>query len=276
MEEEPPKSKDDNVTGIVKAAAEFAKHVPIYKDALQPLAKESGKALGTAGRAVNAALLLVKGLIWSIEQVGEFFQSRVSQKLEGVPVENICPPDPSIIVPAFEALRYRGHEEELREMYANLLANAFDIDTKSTVHPSFIEIIKQLTANEAKLLEFLSKVETYPEVCSYSDKRSIAGGWAGTGDSGISSNQIKIGFSNICSEFENNLDINSALDNFKRLQLLELETKSSHRIKEHWAGTRLDEINEICEALELEVAYSERLVFSSLGRKFIQTCVKSK
>ena len=39
----------DSVTALTKA-------IPIYQDAVQPLAKETGKALGTIGKAVNVAL----------------------------------------------------------------------------------------------------------------------------------------------------------------------------------------------------------------------------
>jgi Abortive infection alpha len=276
MENEPSKDKDDNVTGMVKAAAELAKQIPVYEDALQPLSKETGKALGTVGRAVNAVLLPVRGLIWSVEQVGEFIESSVSQKLEEVPVENICSPDPSIIVPAFEALRYRGHEEELREMYATLLASALNIDTKDDVHPSFVEVIKQLTPDEAKLLSFLSNLKSYPEICSINDRRSVAGGREGDRERGVSSNQIKMEFLDVCFWFENKVKLKSALDNFLRLQLLEIETKSLNRIKESWPPKSLLEINELSEALELEVIYNEKLTFSSLGISFVQSCVKAK
>ncbi len=37
-------------------------------------------------------------------------------------------------------------------MYLNLLASAMDDRVAKSVHPGFVEIIKQLNANEAKLL----------------------------------------------------------------------------------------------------------------------------
>ena len=47
-------SEDDNIEGTINAVSNLAKAVPIYEDAVQPLAKQTGKALGTIGEVVNA------------------------------------------------------------------------------------------------------------------------------------------------------------------------------------------------------------------------------
>lgn len=44
---------------------------------------------------------------------------------------------------------------ELRDMYANLLANSMNSVVKDGVHPSFVEIIRQLSPDEAKILKYL-------------------------------------------------------------------------------------------------------------------------
>ncbi len=49
-------------------------------------------------------------------------------------------------------LRYTGHEESLSEMYASLLATAMNEDTIQKAHPAFVDIIKQLTPDEAKIV----------------------------------------------------------------------------------------------------------------------------
>jgi hypothetical protein len=49
----------DATTGLVKA-------IPIYEDAVQPAAKQVGKALETVTKAVNVALAPVGLLIWGI------------------------------------------------------------------------------------------------------------------------------------------------------------------------------------------------------------------
>ena len=45
-----------NTKQIIDSVTALTKAVPIYEDAVQPVAKEAGKALETVGKAVNVAL----------------------------------------------------------------------------------------------------------------------------------------------------------------------------------------------------------------------------
>lgn len=157
------------VTGLVKA-------VPVYDDALRPVAQETGKALGTVGRAVNAALAPLKGVVWGVERIEGFVQERVTGKLESVPPENIQSPDLAVAGPALESLRYTGHNQSLSEMYANLLASSMDKETASHAHPGFVEVIRNLSSDEAKLLAYLYKEKTVPVVDVRREKRDNSGG----------------------------------------------------------------------------------------------------
>lgn len=152
------------VEGTIKAVTGLVEAVPVYDDAIQPVARETGKALQTVGRAVNAALLPIKGLVWGIEKIEEFVNTKVSKKLEKIPVENICTPDPAVAGPALESLRYTGHKESLSELYANLLASAMDLNTAKNAHPGFVEIIRNMSSDEAKILGFILKNEVAPVV----------------------------------------------------------------------------------------------------------------
>ena len=155
---------ESNIEGAINAVANLVKEVPVYEDAIQPIAKETGKALQTVGRAVNAALTPVKGLVWGIEKIEAFVNSKVTKKLENTPIENICAPDPAVAGPALESLRYTGHKETLSEMYANLLASAMDINTAKNAHPGFVEIIRNMSADEAKVLEYVLKNQVAPVI----------------------------------------------------------------------------------------------------------------
>lgn len=156
--------KEGNIEGTIKAVTGLVKEVPVYQDAVQPLAKEAGKALQTVGKAVNAALLPIRGLVWGIEQIEGFVQTKVAKKLEDVPPENIRTPDPAVAGPALESLRYVGHKESLSELYANLLASSMDAETAKNAHPGFVEIIRNLSADEAKVLTFLYKHRVAPVI----------------------------------------------------------------------------------------------------------------
>jgi hypothetical protein len=149
-----PESEDSTKKELIKAGVEVVKTA--YDDALQPIATETGKALGTLGQAVNMALSPLRGLVWSWGQIEKYVSETIEQKLRErkVPKERIQAPDPDIAVPALEALRY----SKLRENYANLLATSMDSAISKQAHPAFVEILKQLTPDEAKIIEFLPRV----------------------------------------------------------------------------------------------------------------------
>ncbi len=157
-------NKESSVEGTIKAISALVDKVPVYDDAIQPLARETGKALGTVGQAVNAALMPIRGLVWGMEQIEEFVKSKVSRKLKNVPPENIQTPDPSVAGPAIESLRFSGHKESLAEMYANLLATSMDKDTAKFAHPGFVEIIRNLSGDEAKILSYIAVARVLPIV----------------------------------------------------------------------------------------------------------------
>jgi len=143
---------DNKIKDVLDAATGLVKAVPIYDDALQPAAKETGKALETVVRAVNVALLPLKMVIWKGEQLEDFLNDKVARRLEGVLPENIQNCNPHVIGPALEALRFTEGQEGLQELYANLLANSLDIETCKTAHPAFVDIIKNMSPDEAKIM----------------------------------------------------------------------------------------------------------------------------
>lgn len=164
MSNEESSVPEGNIEGTINAVTGLVKEIPVYEDAIQPLAKEAGKALQTVGRTVNAALMPVRGLVWGIEKIEEFVQTKVSRKLSDVPIENICTPDPAVAGPALESLRYTGHKDSISELYANLLASAMDKETAKTAHPGFVEIIRNLSSDEAKIFEYIIKSQVAPIV----------------------------------------------------------------------------------------------------------------
>lgn len=142
---------------LIKAGVELVKTA--YGDALQPVAKEAGKALGTLGKTVNVALFPIRGLVWGWEKIEEYLTQTVEKKLSDrkVSPDRVTTPDPDIAVPAIEALRY----SKLRENYANLVATAMNADTAMDAHPAFVEVLKQLSLDEVLILEYLPVVGRY-------------------------------------------------------------------------------------------------------------------
>jgi len=153
-----------NIEVAINAVSDLVEKVPVYQDAIQPLAKETGKALGTVGTAVNAALMPIRGLVWGIEQIEVFVQYKLAKKLKNVSPEDIQTPDPAVAGPAIESLRFTGHKEDIAELYANLLATSMDKSTARSAHPGFVEIIRNLSGDEARILSFMAKVQVMPIV----------------------------------------------------------------------------------------------------------------
>lgn len=155
-------NKSDGVSDKLNAAANLAKAVPIYDDALQPIMRETGKALSTVGRAVNVALAPVRGFVWGAEQVEEWLATSVSRKLEGTPEDEITTPDLAVAGPTIEALKFNGHKSELSEMFAGLLAGAMKEKTKSKAHPAYVDVIKSLTSLDARLFACIIDDQAVP------------------------------------------------------------------------------------------------------------------
>jgi len=155
-------SDEDTKTEIIKGGVEIAKTA--YRDALQPIAKETGKALGTLGKTVNVALSPLAGLVWGYEQFQEFLETKVAAKLNEVDPDEIVTPKSVVAIPTLEALRYSGDEEELSNLYAGLLATAMTKSLADKAHPAFTGIIKSLSPDEAKILSQFKGKNSHPVV----------------------------------------------------------------------------------------------------------------
>lgn len=100
----------------------------------------------------QAALLRAKNEI-DVENL----RNSTLQQVATIPPENVQEPPLKIIGPALEASKYYIEEEELRSMFAKILASSFDNRKNSVIHPSFVEIIKQLDITDARILHFLKE-----------------------------------------------------------------------------------------------------------------------
>ena len=145
-----------------EVAKEIAKNV--YNDAGKPVAKPTGELVGLIPRAIKAALSPLEKWILQREYNVAETKKLLEEKLQNTPPELIESPAPHIAVPAMQYISYCMDNEELREMYANLLANSMNKVVKKGVHPGFVEIIKQLSPDEAKILKYINSHKTIPTI----------------------------------------------------------------------------------------------------------------
>jgi len=141
---------------VIKEASKLLPEV--YKDLAQPATKEIGNVLG---RSAKVLLFPIRGFLWGWEKIEQVVNDGVEKRFEKIPEEKRKTPEPEIAVPIMQALTYTAQNETLREMYLNLLANSMNTDKKKDVHPSFVELIKQMNSLDAKVFNKLSSSQDY-------------------------------------------------------------------------------------------------------------------
>jgi len=135
-----------------------------YDDIAHPTAHATGQIVSFVPRTIKVWLGKWEKWILNGEYAIKETELLLEEKLKRIPEEKIVEPEPYVAVPALQQLSYSFNSEELRELYANLLASSMNTDTKLDVHPAFVDIIKQLTPDEAKLLGYFSKQQVIPAV----------------------------------------------------------------------------------------------------------------
>ena len=158
-------NEQEIAAGAVTVAAEVLKEIAaeVYTDAAKPATHEAGEALGTIVGLFNSVVLYpVKLANLHFKYKLEQFEIDLKKKLDGIPQKNIQLPSISIAGPALEALRYNIDTPELREMYLNLLASAMNADMSSDTHPSFVEIIKSLSSDDAEVFSEFAEFGRLP------------------------------------------------------------------------------------------------------------------
>lgn len=121
---------------FLDAAGKAIETVPdLYEDSLKPTVQESGKILSIIPRTINAALVPLRKWIANKEYSLAETEKLLEKKLEHVAEDKIVTPEAYVAVPAIQAISYSMDNEELRNLYANLLAKSMNVDTKSQVLP---------------------------------------------------------------------------------------------------------------------------------------------
>lgn len=126
-------AKDSPSMGV--AAENYARRIAVKQAVLLKLFQPLARLVGV-----------------SREYFDNQFASDLAEKVTDIPEENLTTPLPSVAVPAMQGLSYSLEEPDLKAMYLSLLATASDDRVSDSAHPSFADIIKQLSAREAALL----------------------------------------------------------------------------------------------------------------------------
>ena len=91
----------------------------------------------------------------------------VEEELKKIPTDNIMPPSAKITIPTLHNASIT-EESNLREMYGKLLASDMDKQKKQSVHPAYVEIINQMSSDDAELFAFIRRYNNSIPVASVS------------------------------------------------------------------------------------------------------------
>ncbi len=87
----------------------------------------------------------------------KLFQEDLVSSIKKIPPEKQLEPSFQVTAQALENAKYCITEKELREMFTSLISNSLNSDFSKDVHPSFAEIIKQMSVLDAQILKIFKK-----------------------------------------------------------------------------------------------------------------------
>ncbi|MBE6648151.1 MAG: DUF4393 domain-containing protein [Ruminococcaceae bacterium] len=224
-------------------------------------------------RTIHAALSPLEKWVMQREYNLQETKKILEFKLQNVPIENIITPPSYIAVPALHAISYCMDNEELREMYAELLKTAMNSETVNNVHPTYVEIIKQMSPFES--LVFKEIVTKLVQPCvgfSYKNKKSRA----------AYPIQDIVAFYDI--EKYPIVPTQIALENLERLRLIEINRNSKYaddheyqkiiKCMENRIKQFVNDNSNHLDPSEYEVVYNEHVIsVRGFGQFFARACL---
>lgn len=197
----------------------------------------------------------------------EKLKTDMLHEVDKIPLENIQEPKLKILGPALEASAYYIEEEELRMMFAKIIATSLDDRKKQIAHSSFVEIIKQLDVLEAKLLLYFHSIKNI----NSGQPIPIMRLFLSENGKGV---KLALPIIYLNSEFSSLTDNASALTNLERLGLIKInydgciqdDTAYADMITHPTVTSLLD----IYQNSQLDKAF---FTLTDFGVNFIKCCV---
>lgn len=154
---------DDSLSKVERTVGAVAKIIEVTKDSpeARQAASNLGKTAVTLTSALNNCLLPIAAINYGIDKARRYFEENFSkdlaEKTADIPDENLIEPKASLASSIINRLAFSHDEIDLKEMYLNLLASSMDSEKMKNAHPAFVEIINQLSADEARVWQGVAK-----------------------------------------------------------------------------------------------------------------------
>ncbi len=98
----------------------------------------------------------------------EQYRQKLATSIDKIPSEKLIEPSIRITAQALEDSKYCISEETLQNMFVSLISNSMNADFVNYIHPSFSEMIKQMSSLDAKIIAlFNNKSLPGLPVCQY-------------------------------------------------------------------------------------------------------------
>lgn len=125
--------------------------------ALNNLLEPSTYAIGQTLGALLYSVFQVP-IKYGIIKRAEFdkLAEEVSQKAKEIPEENRDDSKAGLMLKALEESKYQLNQEELRKMFAQLVASTLDNRKNQLISPRFATVLSQLSGDDARFLKFLA------------------------------------------------------------------------------------------------------------------------
>lgn len=256
---------DESAKAIVEKLA-----VPVYEDALSPFAKELSKGLVSIARMVNSGVFLVEDSVNAVTSVLRM----TAENLALLPPKQISFDRPRVALQALNEAKFAINEDEIQRLFSNLISASLDKETSKLAHPAYIEIIKQLQPDEAKILRFMFNKENHrkghaPTIDIFQQDLE---------DSNLTITSTRLEVNLICEDAGCDNPENSVMyfSNLKRLGLLAPTSGTSFPKEEHERIFSSEKVKEICSVNSHlnRVSYkSGQYSFTGFGRGFVDSCV---
>lgn len=130
-----------------------------YNDVVQPIVQKVGKELAFCFEFLTSK---IKPYMYEKIQEAKYKCVEIDKKLEEkynkIPEQNKTMPRTCIIGPSLDVLKYNLDEEHIKEIFINILTNEMDTRKQSKILPAYINIVNQLSKEDAL---FLKKLHSY-------------------------------------------------------------------------------------------------------------------
>lgn len=96
------------------------------------------------------------------------YRDQLDSSIASIPTDKLIAPSLQVTAQALDNSKYCISEAELRNMFVSLISNSMNVDFSGFIHPSFSEMIKQMSPLDAKIIALFknASIPALP-VCQY-------------------------------------------------------------------------------------------------------------